>query len=214
LDALKEWVKNLAVLALLASCLELMLPMGSMKKYVKLTMGLLIVLATLKPVFGFLGQPVLATAQLFDEEPQAGLPSLSEIMARAADFREKNKSLAAGEVKAGLAAEAARAARSVSGVADAEAEVEISEAGGEVQIRTVTVRVVPGTPGGVQPVQPVEPVRSVGGSSAAGGGRKPSGITAEERKLTEAVRAEVARRLGLEDQAARVAVLIEKSQGR
>jgi len=207
---MKEWVRGLVVLVLLASCLEMMLPMGSMKKYVKLTMGLMIVLATLKPVFGFLGQPVAVTAALFDEKPQAGLPTISEIMAKAAEFRQKNQALAAGEVSNGLAAEAARAARSVAGVADAEAEVDLAVDGGEVTIRAVTVRVTPGAPGTVLPVEPVSPV---------GGGkvRPPAGrqLTAAEQKLSDAVRREVAQRLGLEGAAAaQVRVVIEQSQGR
>ncbi|HWI51839.1 MAG TPA: stage III sporulation protein AF [Symbiobacteriaceae bacterium] len=207
---MKEWVRGLVVLVLLASCLEMMLPMGSMKKYVKLTMGLMIVLATLRPVFGFLGQPVAVTAALFDEKPQTGLPTISEIMAKAAEFRQKNQALAAGEVKNGLAAEAARAARSVAGVADAEAEVDLAEAGGEVTIKAVTVRVTPGAPGGVKPVEPVSPV---GGGKVLPPARRQ--LTAAEQRLSEAVRLEVAQRLGLEGAAAtHVRVVLEQTQGR
>lgn len=206
MDALKEWVKGLVLLALLASCLELMLPMGSMKKYVKMTMGLLIVLATLKPVFGFLGQPVTVTAELFDEQPQAGLPTMGEIMARAEEFKAKNAALAAAQVEAGLTAEAVRAAQAVPGVASAAALAEVrQEAGGEVKVAAVTVRVVPGAPGGVKPVEPVAPV---------GGGkpRAPRTLTAEEQKLAAAVRQAVAGRLGIGATAVRVQ--IEQSAGR
>lgn len=214
MDGVKEWVKGLVLLALLASCLELMLPMGKMKRYVKLTMGLLIVLATLKPVFGLLGQEVALTAGLFEVDAGAakGVPTLGEIMARAQDFREKNKALAVGEVSIGLAEEAARAARSVTGVADAEADVDLKETSGEVEIRSVTVRITPGEPGGTKPVQPVEPVKPVGTGSGGRGGTGQR-LTAEEQKLSDAVRREVAARLGIEAEASKVKVLIER-QGR
>lgn len=215
MDGIREWVKGIVLLALLASCLELLLPMGNMKRYVKLTMGLLIVLATLKPVFGFLGQPVVPSAQLFDDQPRAGLPTLSEIMAKANAFREKNNALAAGEVKIGLAGEAARAARSVAGVADAEAEVDLAEGKDQVQIKSVTVRVVPGAAGGVKPVSPVEPVAPTGGGAVGGGRSKGSRALSEaEQKLSDAVKKTVAERLGLEGDAARVRVVIEEAQGR
>jgi stage III sporulation protein AF len=217
-EGIKEWVKGLVLLALLASCLELVLPMGNMKRYVKLTMGLLIVLATLKPIFGFLGQPVAVTANFVEADAGApGVPTLGQIMASAAAFREKNEALAVGEVESGLSAEAARAARSVNGVADAEAEVRLEEGKESVTIKAVTVRIIPGAPGKMAqghpgettPVHPVEPVTPVGGEPGAGAGAGPEAgkLSATEKRLAESVRREVAARLGLESDPGRVQVL-------
>lgn len=207
MEGIKEWVKGLVLLALLASCLELVLPMGSMKRYVKLTMGLLIVLATLKPILGFLGQPVTVTADFLETDAPAGVPTLGQIMAGAEAFREKNQALAAGEVESGLSAEAARAARSVNGVADAEAEVQVEEGKQAVMIKAVKVRILAGEPGEMLPVHPVEPVTPVGAGAA--GPPKPEDVkmSATEKRLADAVRREVASRLGLEADPGKVQVV-------
>lgn len=206
MESIKEWVKGLVLLALLASCLELVLPMGNMKRYVKLTMGLLIVLATLKPIFGFLGQPVAVTADFLEADAPSGVPTLGQIMAGAEAFREKNQALAVGEVESGLSAEAARAARAVDGVADAEAEVKVEESKQNVTIKTVTVRIYPGEPGEMVPVHPVEPVSPVGSGSET---PRPEGVklSATEKRLADSVRREVAARLGLEADPAKVQVV-------
>lgn len=203
-EGIKEWVKGLVLLALLASCLELVLPMGNMKRYVKLTMGLLIVLATLRPIFGFLGRPVAVTADFLETDAPAGVPTLGQIMASATAFREKNQALAVGEVESGLSAEAARAARSVGGVADAEAEVQLEEGKETVTIHSVVVRIIPGEPGETQSVHPVEPVTPVG---AAPTGTEDVKMRATEKRLADAVRREVAARLGLEADPGRVQVV-------
>jgi stage III sporulation protein AF len=205
-EAIKEWVKGLVLLALLASCLELVLPMGNMKRYVKLTMGLLIVLATLRPVFGFLGQPVNVTADFLEADAPGGVPTLGQIMASAEVFREKNQALAAGEVASGLSAEAARAARSVSGVADAEAEVQLEEGQQSVTIKAVTVRILTGEPGQMLPVHPVQPVTPVG-APTSGVGPEDVKMSATEKRLADSVRREVAARLGLEADPGKVQVV-------
>jgi stage III sporulation protein AF len=212
MDYLKEWVRGLVVLVLLASCLELFLPMGNMKKYVKMTMGLLIVLATLKPIFGLLGQPIAnVSLDFLDKGSGPSLPTLNQIMAEANRFREKNQALASEEVQSGLAAEAARAARSVKGVADARASIELQDAGSEVKIRRVTVTVTPGTPGGVAPVQPVTPVSVTEVPPDPAGRPVAAAPSDSERRLLDAVREEVATRLGLRPDPDVVRITVERS---
>lgn len=207
MEGIKEWVKGLVLLALLASCLELVLPMGNMKRYVKLTMGLLIVLATLKPIFGFLGQPVAVTADFLETDAPTGVPTLGQILASAEAFREKNQALAVGEVESGLSAEAARAARSVKGVADAVAEVQVEEGTQNVTIKAVTVRIIAGEPGEMLPVHPVDPVAPVGAGNPASPGPQDAKMSATEKRLADSVRREVAARLGLEADPGKVRVV-------
>jgi hypothetical protein len=127
-------------------------------------------------------------------------------IAAAEVFREKNQALAAGEVASGLSAEAARAARSVSGVADAEAEVQLEEGKQSVTIKAVTVRIIAGEPGEMLPVHPVQPVAPVGAPSTA---VRPENVTmsATEKRLADSVRREVAARLGLEADPGKVQVV-------
>jgi len=53
MDALVEIVKSLLVIIILASFLELLLPSGSMKPYVRLTIGMFVLIAVLTPVIRY-----------------------------------------------------------------------------------------------------------------------------------------------------------------
>jgi stage III sporulation protein AF len=215
MDGLKDWVRGLVLLVLLGSCLELLLPMNSMKKYVRMALGLLIVLSTTRPIIGLLGQPVTVDAELFAAPPDKHLPTLREILDQAAQFRAKSRALAATEAQEGLATEAVRAAKAVPGVADARATVELGDSAGEVVVQRLTVTVVPGSAAGVRSVQPVAPVRPAPPTGQTGGlppPETPPGqrqLTEAEQKLAEAVRREVAARLGLKVDASVVRVLVE-----
>jgi stage III sporulation protein AF len=214
LDFLKEWVRGLVMLVILATCLEMMLPMTAMKKYVRMTMGLLVVLAVIQPMLGFMHQTVTVT-NLFPDDNGGNLPTIAQIMTKADQFREKNRTLALTEAQTRLTAEAVAAARSVKGVAGARADVQVELRQGEYQVRSVTVTITPGEgaghgPTAVRPVKPVQPVRS--GAAAAAvpaaqsqSARAPAG---PEQALAESVRHEVAARVGLPAQGG-VTVLIE-----
>jgi stage III sporulation protein AF len=214
-DGVKEWVRGLVLLVLVGSLLELLLPMNSMKKYVRMTIGLLVMLSVTKPILGFLGQPVTVNTTFLGEQADQRLPSIGEIMAQAETFRKKNEALAAGEAEAGLAMVAEEAAREVPGVAEATADVAVRESSGNPEIRSVTVTVRPGAAGGVAPVptvQPVEPVKPVGKTDGLPPSETPPAgpprLTAAEQKLADAVRQQVAARLGLKADPAVIRVVI------
>lgn len=202
MNFLKEWVRGLVMLVLLAGCLELVLPMNNMKKYVRLAMSLFVVLAVVKPIFGFLHQPVTVDTALLDGSAGTAkrLPSMAEIMAQADQFRAKNQGLALTEMELKMAAQSEEAARAVQGVAEAAAVVELTQTGSEVQVKSVTVTVRPGAPGGVKPVTPVTPV---GGATPA---PQPHVVTDAEKQLADAVRREVAARLGIKGDTVQVQV--------
>jgi stage III sporulation protein AF len=54
IEWLGDWIKQIVILILIATFLDLLLPSGAMDRYVKLVMGLLIILAILSPVFRIL----------------------------------------------------------------------------------------------------------------------------------------------------------------
>ncbi|MFO7154647.1 MAG: stage III sporulation protein AF, partial [Caldicoprobacter oshimai] len=63
-----RWIINLAVISMLGVAVDLLLPSGSMKKYVRFLIGITILTAMLKPIFQAFGQlPNLEryTAQAF-----------------------------------------------------------------------------------------------------------------------------------------------------
>lgn len=202
MDFLKEWVRSLVMLVILASAMELLLPMNSMKKYVRMTLGLLVTLAVLQPAFTYLGKEVVVDTTLFVKEENDRLPSMGEIMTKAAEFRERNTELTLTEARARLAAEVRDAALAVDGVGEATGSVTLAMKEGLYVIREVTVTYRPGAaPGAVRSVRPVRPVQ-VGESTPL----PPEAIPAEG-PVAEAVRSAVALRLGLRPDPAIIRVL-------
>ncbi len=214
--ALTEWVRGLVVLVVLASLLEMLLPMGGMKRFVRLTMGLLIMLGIVRPILGLLGGPISVDPGVW-VQPTAALPSVDEIMEEADRFQARTQAMLLEEVEGRLRRAAEEAARSVEGVAEAAVALEL--AGGPqleaVRVDRVTVTVLLGSRFGQ--VRPVAPVRIGGEEEAAGGGSggRVRAPTPAELPLAEAVRRQVAEQLGLTD-AGLVSVWIEsvESPGR
>lgn len=204
LEAVKEWVRGLVMLALLGTCLELLVPAHSFKKYVRMAMGLLVVLSVVRPVAALLGHPVsletLAAAGS-TESPNRPLPTLAQVMNQAAAFRQRSQALALAEARGRLAAVAREAALSVAGVGEAQAAVSVREgaAGSEIAEVAVTVR-LGSAPSRISPVQPVPRV---------GETRPPDAqVTAAPAGLAEAIRREVAARLGISADPGRVKVYV------
>ncbi len=201
MTALKEWVRELTVLVILGTCLELLIPMGSMKKYIRMTMGLVVVLAVVSPIAAFLGRPVVVETLSLGEPNDGRLPSVNEIMVQARQFQERNQSQALEEARRSLGAEARAAAEGVSGVAEARAEITLQKRGEEYAITAVVVTVTPGSKPGA--VKPVEPVKS-GATPSQQGGTEPREPLDAEAPMADAVRRAVAGKLGVEFQAVRV----------
>lgn len=151
MEWLKEWVRHLVTLVVLAATLEMALPMGNMKRYVKLTMGLVILFAMIAPWATLLRSPISIEPNLF--EPAGGaLPSLSQVMVAAKEFGARQEALAKAGAEEEMATNLRQALLALPGLRDAQVAVRLG-AKGEVQ--AVDVVANPGTPGSVRPVQPV-----------------------------------------------------------
>lgn len=209
MEALREWVRGLVMLVILASMLELLLPMNGMKKFVRMAMGLLIVLGVVRPIVGLLGHPVEVDTGLLVSD-SATLPSMNQIMVEAGHFQQRNQALLMQEAEARLTAEARAAARKVDGVADARVSLRLDRGSGgeEYRVEGVTVTVLFGSRYGQ--VRPVEPVGQAGGGRDAAGVGTAQPPAEAEAALAEAVRREVAARLGLTD-ARLIQVLVDRS---
>lgn len=72
MDALIEWVTQIIIFLLLAAIIDLLIPATSMKKYIKLAVGLLLILILLKPVFYIfnidIGQELKNSFEKLDQE--------------------------------------------------------------------------------------------------------------------------------------------------
>ncbi len=51
MDFIMDWITQIIIFVLLATIIDLLIPTGSMKKYIKLVVGLILLLILLKPVF-------------------------------------------------------------------------------------------------------------------------------------------------------------------
>lgn len=202
---LKDWVRNLVMLVLLAGSMELLIPVNGMKKYVRMTMGLVIVLAIVGPVAELLGRPVVLDTTALGPPSDGRLPSVGEVMARGQEFRRRSQALAVDSLRERLTAEAGAAARLVAGVAAAQASVTVVPGSGEPRISGVIVVITPGSGSGA--VRAVQPVR-VGKTAAPQPQPRPP--DEGEAALAAAVRQEVAARLGVNADPRLVQVLIAK----
>jgi len=205
--AITDWVRGLVILVVLASLLEMLLPMGSMKKFVQLAMGLLILLGIVRPVVNLLGGS-LSLDPIPLAEPAGELPTMSEIMVQANQFQERNQALLLREAEERLVAAAQGAALAVEGVAEAAVTLQLTEGASLEQMRVerATVRLLLGSRHGqVRPVEPVE----IGGAAPR---ETAVGLpTAAETPVAEAVRREVVNQLGLTD-GRQVEILIERHE--
>ena len=120
------WLKNIIMVVLFATFLELLLPNGSMQRFVRVIMGLFIMLAILNPVMGILEEYVMP----------GQVPALSTLSMEHDDISSKAKKLAvdrnkiASEMyKKELAQQIRATVLAVEGVQDATVEVEVESEG-------------------------------------------------------------------------------------
>lgn len=126
MESLQTLVRNLAIILLLASFLEMMLPSKSMQGFVKLVMGLFVISAILTPITSFLHMPLEMSIPAWTETAARDMPVLasgkvnSEIGKDA--VQEQFKAIIKNQVKA--------IALGIPGVKKVEVEVELSEGAG------------------------------------------------------------------------------------
>jgi len=77
MEALQTLVRNLAVILLLATFLEMLLPQKSMQGFVKLVMGLFVISAILNPVTSFLHLPLEMEIPAWTRVDQQDMPVLA-----------------------------------------------------------------------------------------------------------------------------------------
>ncbi|HHY25478.1 MAG TPA: stage III sporulation protein AF [Desulfitobacterium dehalogenans] len=77
MESLQTLVRNLAIILLLASFLEMLLPNKSMKGFVKLVMGLFVISAILTPITSLLGMTMESTIPAWTENSAQELAVLA-----------------------------------------------------------------------------------------------------------------------------------------
>ncbi len=152
------WVRQIVVVGVLAGIAELALPRGSTRGYVRVVVGLLVMLTILEPVLGLMGNPVV-WAQLGDWPQQVNISST----ALSVDFdevRERNDRLALDTYRTRLQNEIEAVVSRVEGLevvrvtADVETRPERQDYGA-ILVVGIVVREAGDADTDVEPVEPI-----------------------------------------------------------
>jgi stage III sporulation protein AF len=92
LDVLRNIVQNILIIIMLTTLLEMLLPKGDMRRYVRLVMGLFIIMVVLHPVLSLFNGGVNMQAVGFNAGPQDG--GLAAAVSKGKKLGEEQKSRA------------------------------------------------------------------------------------------------------------------------
>lgn len=141
MDALGAWIKQIILLVLFATFLELLIPNNNYKKFIKVIMGLLILLAVLQPILDFIQTPwdeknttEVAARNLMDNK--------TEIINQSTGIQSERDRIAMEQYHKELVKQIRVLAGAVEGVAEIKAEVALKEGKSEKDygmIKNITV---------------------------------------------------------------------------
>jgi stage III sporulation protein AF len=141
--AVTAWVKNIILVVLFASFMELLLPNTSMKKFIRVIMGIFIMLAILNPLLLFFqtDKPDAHIAVLSGKETvnNAKANTINEIAKTTVTQREE---LLASAYKEDLARQISAVVKSIAGVEDAHTKLSVGKNG---KISKATIYIKPAT---------------------------------------------------------------------
>ncbi|HBX22253.1 MAG TPA: stage III sporulation protein AF [Desulfotomaculum sp.] len=104
MDVLRQLIQTIVVIVILAVFLEMLLPQGDMRRYVKMVMGLLIIVAVLQSVAGVINSDLLRDIPDVTEAPSGYHPvPLEDIMAAGQSLSDANRQEAAQQYSRGIA---------------------------------------------------------------------------------------------------------------
>lgn len=139
--ALSTWIKQIILVVLFATFLELLIPSNSYKKFVKVIMGLLILLTVLQPVLELIhGQGDEQNATEVTARNIAD--NQTAMLNRPQDLQSERDKIALAQYRKELIKQIKVLAGTVEGIADTKAEVVLNEEKGDknyAMIKNVTI---------------------------------------------------------------------------
>lgn len=162
----RQWIANVIALVFLATLLELLLPRGNLQRFVRVVMGLLVMLAVLQPVFSLTAEG-FGLDGLRAAMGDQGI-DIDRILSDAERLREKNSDLTMDAYRRQVERSMEQRLAQLPGIRSASCRVELATDAAQRDhgaIAAVTVTVTPGdaaatagTGTGTGTVQPVTPV--------------------------------------------------------
>jgi stage III sporulation protein AF len=166
MEWLADWLKQIVLLVLIAAFLDLLLPNNALERYVKLVMGLLIILAILTPVFQLvqknLDLSTIAFTPIKEAGGSKGMEPLGDIRREAEHLKETQNRQIREQAERALEGEVKQTLEQHFGVEVMDANVKMEgESGQDLRLAQVSVTIRPGKGDQGQENRPVEPVRPV-----------------------------------------------------
>ena len=185
MQTLQTLVRNLALILIVASFLEMLLPNKSMRGYVQMVMGLFVISAVIAPITNFLHTPLAMDIPAWTSSDSRDLPAIASEeqglkLGRSA-VQEQYRQILVHQIEA--------LALSTKGVQAAAVDIKFEDGTGGVidqpKIKEVdiTLTTSKGDVQAVQSVQPVQPIII---------GQTPSASTAQLSAQAEEVRGKIA----------------------
>ncbi|EGK14325.1 hypothetical protein HMPREF9374_0286 [Desmospora sp. 8437] len=221
IELLSGWLKQIVILVLIAVFMDLLLPNNSMERYVKLVMGLLIILSILSPIFQWIRQDLDLTQLAFDttQMEEKGLPSLSGIQEESKRLTKTQDRLVREEAQRRLEQTITKEVEQRFQVKVDQTRVQTEEGETGVGIAQVSLTVHPAEKEekkeipAVPPVEEVKPVMIDGGRDRERGEARKESSSSTQSVWEEKITRYLAKTLQLEDGQVHVEVL-QGNQGR
>lgn len=155
IEAITGWIKNIVLLVLFASFLELLLPTSSMQRFIRVIIGLFITLAILNPILDIIQNrwspeqiPALST----------NTANTQNVLKQANQVAGDRDQMALNTYKKELARQLRATITAIEGIADAQVAVELEDTqAGKLtgKVKSVTVYVKPGINSDSRMVAPI-----------------------------------------------------------
>lgn len=166
MSVISEWIRSLIFILILAGIVEMLIPRGSMHRFVQVVLGLMIIMLLLQPLLGLLSRQTFFERRLAAISWEVGRSGdAAAIIARGEDLAGRNGRFVADEFRRQAAAQSEAYALTVDGVAAAAAEVEavINNVSGRQrpEINLLRLRIETGEAADGEPGVAVDSVRAV-----------------------------------------------------
>jgi len=156
MDVITEIVKNLLVIIIISSFLEIMLPDGNIKPFVRFAIGLFILIAVLSPALAFIYDDRDFQISLWDDRVDEQVSK--EIENGSQKIQQQINGQSNELMREKLEGQISAVAILVPGVDDVQSEVTVGEDGLPLKLQLIV------RPGGKKTVDEVEPVNVFGSS--------------------------------------------------